>query len=51
MCGSLLSSDDDPSQPIIALEAVPVDGPYWHVTSRLTQDDAEIAVALGTSTS
>jgi hypothetical protein len=34
--------DDDPSQTIIALEAVPIHSSYRYVTSRLMQDDAEV---------
>ena len=48
---SPLPLDDNPSQPIIASEAVPVDSSQRHVTSRLTQNNAEIAVALRATTS
>ena len=45
-CGRL-PCNDDPSKPIVALEAVPVDSLYRHVTSRLTQYDAEVTVTSG----
>jgi hypothetical protein len=51
VCGSLLPFDDDPSQPVIALEAVPVYSSYWDVPARLTQDNAEVPVTLRTRAS
>jgi hypothetical protein len=37
---SLFSLDDDPSQSIVAFEAMPVNSPYWRVAAWLAQNDA-----------
>ena len=52
VCGSLLLPiDENSGQPIIALEAVPVDNSYWHIPSGFVQDDAEVTVTSRTRTS
>ncbi len=45
-----LPFNDDSSKPMIALEAMAVDGPDLHVAAWLTQDYSEVALTAGART-
>jgi hypothetical protein len=45
--GHTLSPDHDPGKPVIAIEAVPVNGLDWRVVAGLPKDDAKVAGAPG----